>query len=126
VQHFQLPFLMASSFQINKNATTALPEDFLFEHRLLPLDMTGNVLSVSMPILVPYKTLSHAQSLSGKNLFPFVGLATENLKFLYQLFPDHPREERRRTAVEDVDEGGSAWQSIFDVGDQEVLKDLGG
>ncbi len=125
VQHFQLPFLMASGLDINREAVDAIPEKFLFEHRLLPLDVAGNVLSIAMPLLVPYKVLAHAQKLSGKTVFPFVGLGSENLKFLFQLFPEHPRDEVTRRPLEDVDVEESAWQSIFDVGDQEVLKGLG-
>ncbi|MCA8970966.1 MAG: hypothetical protein KDC95_14320 [Planctomycetes bacterium] len=129
VQHFQLPFLMASNFQIDPNAVACLPEEFLFEHRMLPLHVLGTTLTVSMPVLVTHKVLQEAQQLSSKNLFPIVGLGSENLRFLYELFPSHPRDgdDRRRKQLEKRGTGqsGDSWESIFDVGDQEVLKDLG-
>ncbi|HMQ21838.1 MAG TPA: hypothetical protein PKE00_05070 [Planctomycetota bacterium] len=128
VQHFQLPFLMASNCQIDRNAVACLPEDFLFEHRMLPLQVTGIALTVSMPVLVTHKVLQEAQQLSGKNLFPIVGLGSENLRFLFELFPDHPRDNddrRRKQAAKRSTQSSDSWESIFDVGDQEVLKDLG-
>ena len=130
VQHFQLPFMMASSVTIDENAVKSVDEDFLFEHRLLPIDLCGDTLSVSMPVLVPHKILSQVESKSGKTVFPYVGLASENVKLLFQIFPEHTRDiERKVAAVDQAQEadlgGGGAWESIFDVGDQEVLKDLG-
>lgn len=127
VQHFQLPFLMASSVIVNKKAVAVLPENLLFEHRLLPLDIVGKVLNISMPVLLTYKTLTLVQNLSGMNVFPFVGLASENTKFLYQLFPNHPPEETDRRPYQAESDSGdtAAWENIFDLGDQEVLKDLG-
>ena len=128
VQHFQLPFLMASNIEIEEEAVKNLPEDFLFEHRLLPLELFGNVLTLAMPVLVTHKVLQQAQQICGKTVFPMVGLGSENLRFLYQIFPDHPRDEdarrQRQAAKSGAQQGGDSWESIFDVGDQEVLKDL--
>ncbi len=131
VRHFQLPFIMSANLDVEPAAVKTLPEDFLFQHRLLPFDINGNVLSISMPILVPYKVLNEAQTLSELIIFPVVGLASDNAKLLHQLFPDHPKEERRTEAKGLIEkapgtEDGSSWENIFDMGDEQVLKDLGG
>lgn len=129
VHSFQLPFLMASNVEIEVSAVKCLPEDFLFEHRLLPLQAFGSALTVSMPVMVTNKVLQEAQQLSQKNLFPLVGLGSENLRFLYQIFPEHSRDDderrQRQMAKRSQETTGDSWESIFDVGDQEVLKDLG-
>ncbi len=125
VQHFHLPFLMASCVEINEKAKTALPTDFLFEHRILPLAVLGSVLSLSMPVIVPFNVLQDAEKLSGHNVFPFVGLRTENLKFLHELFPEQPRIDVTKGPQSGEQQASGGWQNIFDVGDQQVLKDLG-
>jgi hypothetical protein len=119
---------MVSSVEINKAAVSALPEDFLFDHRLLPIDLCGDVLTLSMPILLPFKVLNQAQNLSRKNIFPLIGLASDNLKVLSQLFPKRqPATTGRKgkAKADEADDEAGSWENIFDLGDQEVLKDLG-
>ncbi len=126
VQHFQLPFLMTSNLDIDRKAVDLLPEDFVFQHRLVPFNRCGDVLSISMPILTPFKVLTKAQSLCSHEIFPFVGLTSENRKILSELFPDHKELDpiERMVAAENCLDSDSSWQNIFDIGDEQVLKDL--
>ena len=127
VQHFQLPFLMTSNLDIDRKAVELLPEDFLFEHRIVPFSNCGEVLSVSMPILTPFKVLTQAQSLCAREIFPFVGLTSENRKILSELFPEHKEVdpgERMAAGGDKSLDTDSSWQNIFDIGDEQVLKDL--
>ncbi|MEZ5987714.1 MAG: hypothetical protein R3F30_01020 [Planctomycetota bacterium] len=128
VQHYQLPFLSPRSVQPNPEAVKCLTEEFLFENRIVPIDVFGDVLTVAMPILVPFKVLEQACQLSGKKVFPAVGLFSENLTCLYELFPHRSKEEdeNRKKRLLKKENKESAWENIFDLGDQEVLKGLGG
>ncbi len=125
VNHFQLPFLTAGNVEIDEEAVKCLPEDFLFEHNLLPFARIGQVLNLMMPVFTPHKVLAEAAERSGLEVFPFVGLGSENRKHLFQLFPDHPKERPVKKAKAKKDED-SSWESIFDLGDQMVHKELGG
>ena len=127
VQQYQLPFIIPSSFEVNPQALSILPEDYLFEHRILPVDVYGSVLTISMPVLLPYKVLEQVQTLTSLDIFPFVGLISENLKILYTLFPEHSREDdhRGKGKMAEVD-SQDTWKNIFDLGDEQVLKDLHG
>jgi hypothetical protein len=131
VQHFQLPFLMTTNLDIDRKAVELLPEDFLFEHRVVPFMSCGGVLSLAMPILVPFKVLTQAQNLSGLEIFPFVGLTSENRKILRDIYPEHVEEDRSSAAAAASGEADgeelsadSSWENIFDIGDEQVLKDL--
>jgi len=132
VQHFQLPFVDTETVDISRDAVGCLTEDFLFQHRLLPVDLFGNVMTIAMPIMTPYKVLAEAQDMSKKDVFPLVGLQSTNLAILKHLFPNRPEEVRRpkrkRAAADRSGSGSrdSSWMNIFDMGDQEVLKDLNG
>ncbi|MFQ5506658.1 MAG: hypothetical protein ACE5F1_17960 [Planctomycetota bacterium] len=123
VKHFQLPYLDVEHFDINPNAVKCLPEDFLLESRILPLDLQGSVLTVAMPVMTPFKILSQAQSLCAKDIFPVVGLATANLQMLLKIFPNRAKSSAARKRVRKQD-ASNAWENIFDLGDEQVLKDL--
>src|SRR5262249_4008747 len=55
VENFQLPFLMASNYDIQKEAASRLPEETIFETQIVPLDVCGNLVTVVMPIMTPYE-----------------------------------------------------------------------
>jgi hypothetical protein len=103
VECFQLPFLMASNFDISKEALTKLGEETIFEHLLLPLDLYGNLVTVVMPIMIPYETLDKLQRKLDIEFFPYVGLITENKRLISELFPSFKEWcERKATAREKV------------------------
>lgn len=132
-EYFQLPFLQGDRYDIPKEALALVEEDFAFRHLILPLDRFGNVLTVAMPVLVGWEILDQIQTASGVEIFPVVGLPTDNKKKLFELYPDHPREEKRAAAPKGAPApaGGQGkknggWESIFDMGDQAVKQDLKG
>ena len=122
-EYFQLPFLQGERYEIQKDVVSLLEEDFLFNHMVLPLDKFGKVLTVVMPIMVPGEILEKIQIDKGFDVFPIVGLYSENKKKLYELYPDHPKEEVK-TKKSIKEEFGKAWETIFDLGDEAVKKDL--
>ena len=78
VESFQLPFLLAGSYQISDDAKKRVPEERLFEHLLMPLDLIGDSLIVSMPVLTPSDKMVALESEFGIKIFPYVGLISEN------------------------------------------------
>ena len=127
VQHYQLPFLSVRSQEPSTEAVASLPEEFLFENRIVPIELFGDALTLTMPILIPFKVLEQAGHLAKKKVFPLVGLFSENLESLFKLFPEHSREteETRKKKLLSQDSGESEWENIFDMGDEEVLRGLG-
>jgi hypothetical protein len=129
-ENFQLPFLMASSYQINEVARDRLPKEVLFRHLLVPIDAFQDIVCVAMPILTPFEVLMKIQKDHGCDLFPYVGLVSENKKVLGELFKDygawaeaeHRRREEeatRKASSRDKAKAGD-WMSIFDAGDQAI------
>ena len=135
VEHFQVPFVMASNYDIGIEAKDRLPVEVLFRHLLVPLDVFGDSLVVTMPILTPYEVLEKIQSKFKCDLFPYVGLITENKKVLTDLFDDQfkqfqaqdeaDREKRRRAATQTNKSEGN-WANIFDNADAAVRDSLSG
>lgn len=138
VENFQLPFIMGSNYDISKEATAKLPETVWFETGMVPLDLFENVLTVVMPIMIPFETLDKLQKKNEIEFFPYVGLPSENRKLLGELFKgyadwrkksDAEREARlKQRAAAGAHAGGSgkgdSWMNIFDSADAAVRDDL--
>ncbi|MGE3173277.1 MAG: hypothetical protein AB7O97_11685 [Planctomycetota bacterium] len=132
-ENFQLPFLMASSYAISDDAKKRLPEKILFENMLVPLDVFDDTICVVMPILSPYDVLGRIQRELKCELFPYVGLISENKKVLGDMFGDfaawHEQDKKRReqaaTKRANTKSAKGDWMSIFDAGDAAIQDTLG-
>ena len=132
-EHFSLPFLMAGNYQISDAAKARLPKEVLFQHTLVPLDVFDDIVCVAMPVMLTFDELARIQKDHKCDLFPYVGLVSENKKVLTDLYKDYPQwieqEQQKREADAKKRTSGSAkksdWMSIFDAGDmaiQETMK----
>ncbi len=134
-ENFQLPFLMASSYSISEEAKKRVPEAMLFENLIVPIDVFDDVLCVAMPILSTYDQLNKLQRDLKCEIFPYVGLISENKKVLGTLYPnfkswveqDQKRRENAATKRANATgkEKGGDWMSIFDAGDAAIHDNLG-
>lgn len=134
VEHFQAPFIMASNYDIGAEAKDRLPKDVLFDNLLVPLDVFDHVVVVAMPILAPWEAMDKIQSQYECEIFPYVGLLTENKKVLQDLFGDFndylanqeaEREKQRRVATESK-KGEGDWANMFDSADAAIRDSLTG
>jgi cell division ATPase FtsA len=131
-ENFNLPFLMASSYQISEAAKARLPKDVLFKHMIVPLDVFDDVVCVSMPVMLSFDEINKIQKEHNCELFPYVGLVTENKKVLTDIFKDYPtwvEEEHKRREAETAKRSQAPnksgdWMSIFDAGDQATKETL--
>lgn len=133
-ENFQLPFLMASNYQVSDEAKKRIPDKVLFENLIVPLDLFDDVLCIVMPILTPFETIMKLQKDSKVEVFPYVGLISENKKVLGSLFPEFKawldgeqkrREQRATMRANGKEKEGGDWMSIFDAGDQAIQDTLG-
>jgi hypothetical protein len=133
-ENFQLPFLMASNYQVSDEAKKRIPDKVLFENLIVPLDLFDDVLCIVMPILTPFETIMKLQKDSKVEVFPYVGLISENKKVLGSLFPEFKtwldgeqkrREQRATQRANGKEKEGGDWMSIFDAGDQAIQDTLG-
>jgi hypothetical protein len=84
------------------------------------------LLTLTMPVLLSAETLDEIQKRTQMEVFPCVGLASENKKVLSELFPN--RKAAPPKVAKTVAPGrnvSGAWQSLFDVADERVKKDIG-
>ena len=52
-EHFNLPFLMASNYQISEDAKKRLPKEVLFQYTIVPIDVFEDIVCVAMPATTP-------------------------------------------------------------------------
>jgi hypothetical protein len=53
-ENFNLPFLMAGNYHISEDAKKRLPKELLWKHTMVPLDVFGDVVCVSMPVMLSF------------------------------------------------------------------------
>jgi len=133
-ENFNLPFLMAGNYQIGDEAKSRLPKETLFKYTIVPLDVFGDIVTVAMPVMLSFEDLAKIQKEHNCDLYPYVGLITENTKVLTDMFKDYPEwlkadQERReqeaakRKAAPKKQAGD--WMSIFDAGDEAIQQSKG-
>ncbi len=128
-EHFSLPFLMAGNYHISDAAKARLPKEVLFKHMIVPLDVFDDIVCVAMPVMLAYDDIAKIQKDHQCDLYPYVGLITENKKVLTDMHKDYPqwveaeqkrREEEAKKRSASGAKGGGDWMSIFDAGDQAI------
>ena len=131
VESFQLPFLLASNYEISVEAKEVLPQQVLFEHLLVPLGRFDPVVTVAMPILTPFETLDKIRQDHDCEIFPYVGLISENRTALGTLFADFGKwyevqeAKRNQYRAEKKDRASNAWMDIFDSADAAIRQGMG-
>ncbi|MFK7739506.1 MAG: hypothetical protein AB8H80_04215 [Planctomycetota bacterium] len=128
-ENFNLPFLMAGNYQIGEEAQNRFKKETLFEHGIVPLDAFCDIVTVAMPVMLSFEVICKIQKEYNCELFPYVGLISENKKVLGDMHKDYHawldseakrREEAasKRKAQPKKSEGD--WMSIFDAGDEAI------
>ena len=133
-ENFNLPFLMAGNYQITDEAKNRLPKETLFKYTIVPLDVFGDIVCVAMPVMLSFEEIARIQKDHDCDLFPYVGLITENRKVLSELHKDYPQwvdaenkrreSDAKRRAARPNAQGTGDWMSIFDAGDQAIQKGM--
>ncbi|MCR9244487.1 MAG: hypothetical protein NXI31_05605 [bacterium] len=129
---FNLPFLMAGNYQLEDAAKERLPKEALFEHMIVPLDVFDDIVTVSMPVILPFEQIMKIQKEHSCELFPYVGLISENKRLLgemhkdYHAWLDEDQKQREAAAKQRASNqnsngrGDGDWMSIFDAGDEAI------
>lgn len=131
VESFQLPFLLPSNYEIPEDAKAILPKETLFENLLVPLGRFDRVVTVAMPILTPFDALDKIRREHRCELFPYVGLISENRNTLSAMFEDFAAwyedvEAKRASRLQERKERASNdWMNIFDSADQAIRQGMG-
>ena len=128
-ENFNLPFLMAGNYQISDEAKQRLPKEVLFKHTMVPLDLFGDILCAAMPVMLSFEEINKIQREHGCDLFPYVGLISENKKVLGDMHKDYSewlaqesqrREEAAKRRASSPSKSAGDWMSIFDAGDAAI------
>lgn len=136
VEHFQLPFITASSVEASDELKERFPKELLFRNKVVPLTLFEDVATVALPILAPFDVLIKLQEAAGVEIYPYVGLTSENNRVLGEMFSDYnewQKEEvgRREARARQSKSGGDGrggdpgnWMDLFDSGDANVRNTL--
>jgi len=116
---FSLPFLPIDVAKPDPEAAEGLDTDFLIRYGLVPISRFGQVLTVSMPGLVPADVLGLLAAQSDLVVLPVVGSVDTNRRWFEENF-----DSAKVAEVSESAEGGSGWGDMFDDANAAVMMDL--
>lgn len=134
---YQLPFLRPTHYDIDSKILAGADPDFLFIHRVLPLEIIGNCMLMAIANIPTDEVEKELRERFKKEIYFYFSMATEVENILREQFSLGQEdimqlEERRRgrrtgrvaaaaggtavagSATAVLDEEGSDWESIFD------------
>lgn len=133
VEHFQLPFILSGGYDVSDAVKARVAKDSLFSNLIVPLDVFDDVMTIAMPIMVPFDTIKALQTEHNVTIYPYVGLPSENKSVLNAMFPEFKEwsanaqkeldARRKKKAKRDPGEA-TDWTSLFDSADAAVRGSL--
>lgn len=118
---YNLPFLPVDIHPPGANAFDGMDREFFRQHRLIPVDRNGQLLTVCMPGIVPAEVLGQLAAEADVQIAAVVGTVQTNNRW----FDEHmPADAPAALPSEQV--STTAWSNIFDEGDASVLEALTG
>lgn len=109
--HYQMPVLPLAGYRFEKSLAEGLPASVLYQHQVLPVGRFGKTWSFAVIEPPNRSTIEDLKQSCGHSMFFFVAEAPEVTRLL-----------RENVKVVDVS-ADTAWQSIFDTAEQNVLSD---
>ncbi len=118
---YNLPFLPVDIHPPGATAFEGLDPQFFREHRLIPVDRNGQLLTVCMPGMVPAEVLGQLSAECDLQIAAVVGTVMTN-----GLWFDSHMPVAQAASAEATAGGGPVWGNLFDAGDASVLEALTG
>jgi hypothetical protein len=117
---YGLPFLPVEIYPPNPKAMAGLDINFLREHRLIPIERHGQLLTVCMPALVPADVLGQLAADADVQVMPVVGTVQTNNRWLAEnmALTDDPANAHTPGHTP------TDWSNIFDQANAAVMEGL--
>jgi hypothetical protein len=129
--HYNLPFLDLASYEPDAEVILDFPGELAYQERLLPFDRFGKVVCLACVEMPKVDVLQRVEEITGLTPSLYVGLGGDVARLLAQYVtpPEFPQMIRTVSADEAGDElvidssQREQWERIFDLGNEEVLRD---
>jgi MshEN domain len=129
--HYNLPFLDLTMYEPDAEVILDFPGDLAYTERLLPFDRFGKVLCLACVEMPNIEVLKRIEEITGYTPSLYVCLGVDVARILAQYVPPPEFPEMIRTVPVDqasddlvIDAGQKEqWERIFDLGNEEVLKE---
>lgn len=121
---YNLPFLTVDLIDPDPKAMKGLDPTFLVQNCLVPLGRFGQVLTVSMPAIVPAEILGLLAAETDLSILPVVGTVRTNRRWLETHVKIEPIAPIPSASGGGQQEGTGEWSTLFDTADAAVLLDL--
>ncbi len=85
---FQLPFIQASSYDIEKSMSKVIPVQYMLDHLFVPLDTFGDVLIIAIAGLLTDDVISEIRDRTKCEVFVYIATMGDVRKALEKMYPE--------------------------------------
>ena len=110
-KRFQLPFIHPSRYTISEDVKKILPPTFLRANRIVPLDIFGKILVIAACVIPSIKVINEIKKQTGCDMFIYIAVESEIRSVLDRIVPKEKDQN-------------SNWENIFDMANEEIVKEL--
>jgi hypothetical protein len=129
--HYNLPFLNLDGYDLNTTPLDVFPPDLAHREKLLPFDRFGDVLCIACTEMPALDVLRRIQEITGCTPCLYVTLGSDVKRLLAENVDAPDVTELTPPAPGDVNVDDlfidssqkEGWEKIFDLANEEVLKD---
>lgn len=86
-KQYQIPFILASSYEISPEVKELFDPRFLMQHQFVPLDRFGSILTIAVGAILSMEIVEAVRDKTGSDPFVYVGLASDVRNTLDKNFP---------------------------------------
>lgn len=85
---FQLPFIDASNYDIDKGMSKMIPVQYMLDHLFVPLDTFGNVLVIAIAGLLTDDVINEIRERTNSEVFVYISTMGDVRKALEKMYPE--------------------------------------
>jgi len=120
---FHIPYLPVECYPPSAGAREGLDIEYLRQYGLVPLDRFGNLVTVSMPGIVPSEVIDGLSADGELRIIPIIGSVAGNRRWIEQNLPSTMSATLEAFSAA-LPEEETSWSDLFDDADQAVNFDL--
>ncbi len=76
-KQYQIPFILASSYDIAPDVSSLFEPQFLMKHQFIPLDRFGDTVTIAVGSILSMEIVDAVRQATGSDPFVYVGLASD-------------------------------------------------
>ena len=126
----QLPYLSLANWTLTPDLFKRIPKNLMHKYQFIPLDQIEDIMTVMISGVPSVEMVDEVQLVTQSDIYLYIGTITDVREAL-KLHATMDQEEKVAEAAAEAEKSATpkgdmtaGWESIFDIGDESVKKEL--